>query len=274
MHSSPISPIGRSFVEEYAKFMSTDREALISAIGRYNHNFAAYGNEVYAHLETRVAHWVNFLDQNWFQHRLDAPILHASDFDVVLDLGFSVPYAFTFRSIREQCVTRFVLVDREQSCQVFFDAVTRMNGWQKVAQRSQIVIADLEDSNARQQVTGMIVGLKPKTLLIVASEIMEHLFKAGPVWHWLVNEVGMAASQRTSVYITLPIGLCIPSHSVAFQSPEEAACWINSYLPIHSSYVLTSLDKPRNPFLQACYCAWSELLAAGVNSECRNSESV
>jgi hypothetical protein len=259
MNLSLIGPAGLAFVERFAKFRCVDSEPLIRAVERYNRDFSAYGNEVYAQLETRVAHWANFLDQGWFQHRLDCPLRRASEFDVVLDLGFSAPYAFASSNLREQRTTRFVFADQEQSCQVFFDDLTKMEGWQETAKRSRLVLADFEDQRGRELVTEAVKEFSPQSLLIVASEVLEHLTDTKPVWRWLVDELGGTAARRTAIYLTLPIGRRIPSHMIEIKSSEDAASWVGRYLPQHRGFVITNPGKPQTPFLEAAYCAWAEI---------------
>lgn len=257
-----VGSAGRAFVERFAKFTGDDSGRLLRAVERYNRDFSAYGNEVYADLETRVAHWANFLDQGWFQHRLDMPLMRAQEFDVVLDLGFSAPYAFAMRHLREQHSTRFVFADREASCEKFFRALTKMENWQAASQRSRIVLADFEEASGRELVGATLKELQPQSLLIVASEVLEHLTNPKPVWHWLAKELSSSAQERAAIYLTLPIGKRIPSHTLEIKSSEEAAAWVNRYLPQHRGFVITNPGKPQTPFLEAAYCAWCEIAQA------------
>jgi hypothetical protein len=259
MNSQLIGPAGRAFVERFAKFTCRDNASLIHAVEQYNRDFSAYGNEVYAHQETRVAHWANFLDQGWFQRRLDLPLLRAPQFEVVLDLGFSTPYAFAFPHLREQKTTLFIYADREKSCEVFFHELTRMEGWQKAAKRSRLTLVDLENENDRKSLTSIIRKLRPKSLLVVASEVLEHLTHTQPVCRWLREDLANSATRRTAIYLTLPIGARIPSHRMEVKSSEEAAEWVSRYFPQHEGCIMTNPGKPKTRYLKAAYCAWTEI---------------
>lgn len=251
---------GKAFIERFAKFTGEDAAALHRAVEFYNRDFSAYGNEVYASIGSRVAHWANFLDRGWFQHRLDLPLLLAPDFDVVLDLGFSVPYAFATPHLREQERTRYLFADREASCQTFFDSLVAMEGWQTAASRSRVLVADIGEEHGRAALTKAVQALQPRTLLVVASEVLEHLPNTKPVWHWLTTELVMGALEHTEIYLTLPIGRQIPSHTLEIRTAEDAARWVNRYLPNHSGFVISAPGKPSTPYLEAAYCAWSRIL--------------
>jgi hypothetical protein len=250
---------GRGFIERFSKFTHCDEAALLRAVEFYNRDFSAYGNEVYADLPSRVAHWANFLDQGWFQHRLDLPLLLAPDFDVVLDLGFSVPYAFATPHLREHLNTRYVFADLEASCQVFFNSLVEMEGWQAAASRSRILLADIEREQGRAAITEVVQALQPRSLLVVASEVLEHLTDTKPVWHWLTTELSALPLEHTAIYLTLPIGRRIPSHTLEIRTAEDAVSWVNGYLPSHSGFVISAPGKPSTPYLEAAYCAWAQI---------------
>ena len=80
--------LGTSSPSDFAEFCGLDTAFVIEGVENYNRDFSAYGNEVYHDLRTRVAHWVNYLNQGWFQRRLDPLLVHAAEFDTVLDLGW------------------------------------------------------------------------------------------------------------------------------------------------------------------------------------------
>lgn len=250
---------GKAFIERFAKFTRGDEEALFRAVEFYNRDFSAYGNEVYAGVESRVAHWANFLDRGWFQHRLDLPLLLAPSFDVVLDLGFSVPYAFAKPHLREHQHTRYVFADREGSCRTFFDLLVAMEGWQTAASRSRVLVADIEQDQGRSAITEAVRALQPKSLLVVASEVLEHLTHTKPIWHWLMTGLGVRPIEHTEIYLTLPVGRRIPSHMLEIRATEDAASWVNRYLPNHSGFVISAPGKPSTPYLEAAYCAWARL---------------
>jgi hypothetical protein len=266
MSSSFIGPTGRAFIERFAMFSCQSSISLVKAVEDYNRDFSAYGNEVYALQESRVAHWANFLDQGWFQRRLDLPLLRAHEFDVVLDLGFSVPYAFSLSSLRNSKSTYFLFADREQSCEVFFNALTQLEGWSMAAKRSRLALVDLESEQGRTQISSIVRNRRPRSLLIVASEVLEHLKQTQPIWDWLLNDLASCATERTAVYVTLPIGLRIPSHMMEVRTTEDAVSWVGRHLPQQQSFVISDPRKPKTRYLTAAYCAWAEITPARIQT--------
>lgn len=250
-----IGEAGRNFIQRFALHTGQSLDALISAVETYNRDYSAYGNEVYAQLGTRVAHWANFLDQGWFQRRLDYPFSIAPDYDVIVDLGFSVPYAFTFPHLRNAERCSFIFVDREESILDFYKALIAMEDWGFVSNRAKVMINDLEKEQDLQKIKYLIQELKPKSVLIIASEILEHLHNPGPVMQWMADLFIRNSTFGCTLYMTLPIGTQIPSHEVEFLDPEDANTWLTRYVPHHRAFVLRPPDDPLTPHLQSVYCA-------------------
>lgn len=255
-----IGEAGRSFIQRFALHTGQSSDALISAVEAYNRDYSAYGNEVYSQLETRVAHWANYLDQGWFQRRLDFPFSIAPDYDVIVDLGFSVPYAFTLPHLRNAERCNFIFVDREESTLDFYKALLSMENWGFVSNRAKVSINDLEKEQELQKVKDLIQELEPKSVLIIASEILEHLHDPEPVMQWMSDFFIQNSILGCTLYMTLPIGTQIPSHKVEFLEPENASTWLARYIPHHNAFVLRPEDNPLTPHLQSVYCACADSL--------------
>lgn len=253
-----VGEAGRDFIQRFASHTGQSVDALISAVEVYNRDYSAYGNEVYSQLGTRVAHWANYLDQGWFQRRLDYPFLVASDYDVIVDLGFSVPYAFTLPHLRDAERCSFIFVDREKSTLEFYKALLELENFGSVPNRAKVLINDLEQEQELQIINDHIQELRPKSVLIIASEILEHLHNPEPVMQWMSKLLIQKTSSRCTLYMTLPIGSQIPSHKIEFLKAEDASEWLARYIPHHDAFVIHPPDAPLTPHLQSVYCAWTD----------------
>lgn len=252
-----IGASGRTFIEKFASFTGRRVTDLIDDVETYNKDFYAYGNEVYAKLETRVAHWANFLDQGWFARRMDYPLIVASQFDVVIDLGFSVPYAFTVPQLRDSMSGKFLFVDRESSTLDFYNTLVNLEGWTRHDLPAEVLIADIEKEDGLDLLSKALHSTGAKSVLIVGSEVLEHLDDSAQVMRWLSHLCRPNADLYCSYYLTLPIGAKIPSHAIEFSSSTKATEWVKQYLPNHTAFTLApaSLDSAHPQSSYSLYCA-------------------
>ncbi|ACB74467.1 hypothetical protein [Opitutus terrae] len=246
----------REFVGEIAKLLRVPAEQIERRVDRYNSDFSAYGNEVYEEIETRVAHWVNFMEGGWFQRRLDMPIRIAPHFDVVVDIGFSSPYYYMQPGLAACKRPKFVFVDKHDSAVTFYDALVEFYQLGETRKRDIVVKADIELPSDTAKVAKAVCGLHPTSLLVVASEVLEHLTHDEPFWTMVENFKMAEGEASKRVYVTLPIGRKIPSHMMEFRTPEAAKKYAAERMNIIEEAVFAPLSEElSSPFLEACYCA-------------------
>lgn len=219
----------------------------------YNRDYSIYTNDIYRKIESRLVHLENFLSPRWFNHRLDTYVRLARSFDVVLDLGFSVPYLYCDQALWGAGKTRFVFVDRYESAAEFARAVDDHFGRRRFQEQDLYVTADLESGDGKSAVVQAISECRPSSLLIVASEIIEHVHAQDNFWATL-SAVGEHVAGSTSLYVTVPVGERIPSHSLEFLTPESAIAYLRSRMELHWTATLRPRDEsePNNPYLSAC----------------------
>ena len=84
------------------------------------------------------------------------------------------------------------------------------------ARRDIAIQADLEDALECQRIVSKYRALEPKKTLIIASEIIEHLHNDAPCWE-LITDISRNDNEgSTDIYLTLPIGIKIPSMNFGF----------------------------------------------------------
>jgi hypothetical protein len=246
--------VRQELILKFAQALQIEPAALEREVIAYSADFSAYGNEVYERLETRVAHWINFQEQNWFQRRLDRAFEAMRTADVVLDLGFSVPYAYTFQHLRDSATLRCVFVDKCASAARFVDIVARLHGWER-GTLDQVVIADLE-THGCDDVFLAVAELKPRSLVVVASEVLEHLQNDDPTWNLVRRVQHLESVTTTKFFVTLPVGRRIPSHFKEFLRSDDAVEYLRARMAIEHQYLIAPpTDSERSPFLEACLCA-------------------
>ena len=250
-----------SLLREFAHALRVPLEDLVKGIDFYNNDFSAYGNEVYGLIETRVAHWMNYQEGGWFQHRLDDAFDAATAFDVVVDLALTAPYAYTYPTLRDRKSPRFVLVDREPSAVEFYKVVVGLRGWQHTAQRDVVLSADVESEVGRAQILGAVAGFRPTSVLVVASEVVEHLTDDSQCWNLMRSISELPSVQKALIYATLPVGRRIPSHTHEFRTAASALQYLSARMRVDQHRVLAPREAERQtPFLEACVCALGQML--------------
>lgn len=250
----------RHFRTVFAQGAGLDEVQVEHDVREYNTDFSVYGPEVYQRLTTRIAHWDAYLAGNWFQRRLDVALEAAANADVVLDLGFSVPYAYTVSAFRKAVRPRFVFVDNAESAFEFYRLLVGQAGWEQLAQRDLLVKADLEDSDAVASILRVVQSTRAKSIVVIASEVVEHLTNDGPLWQ-LLSAIGSDPEvERAAAYVTLPIGRRIPSHMKEFRKIADAQRFLRSELLIRREGVLEAPPESFNrEFLSACFWVEADL---------------
>ena len=251
----PLSSRQRT-IADFAEATGVDPQVLALGVDLYLKDFSAYGNEIYDDIATRLAHWISFQEQGWFQRRLDRAFLAMQNADAIVDLGFSVPYAYTNRLVREDLSKRFILVDRTRSALDFYDAITRMNRWQRRCSLDRTILADIEAPLGKQRILAAVDSLKPTSLLIIASEVVEHLTDDSQLWEIVLALESVPSVRRCECFITLPIGRRIPSHTIEFRTSDAALGYLRRQMVTCQSFLLQpALKAETNKFLSACLCA-------------------
>ena len=228
---------------------------LWAGIDFYNADYSAYGNEVYGRVETRLAHWINFQRDDWFARRLEWPLASAGRFDAVLDLGFSVPYAYSRPELLRGNSPRWILVDKEASAVQFYDILTRiLDAPPLTMRRDRVLQLDVEDAASHATIIASICEIKPSSILVVASELIEHLREQDIFWQ-LIARISTFVP-KSYLYLTLPVGKRIPSHELEFLSDVDAARFASAHLAIDCDFTIKPPNNiPVSPYLQGCYCA-------------------
>lgn len=242
-------------LESIAAWFDLDPIKVSEFVDFYNSRMDQYGNEVYSQIESRIAHWLNFSEDRWFNDRLTDYLECVGKFDVVVDLGFSVPYAYAGAMTSDSALSRFVFVDKEKSARSFYDALVREADLGDYAHHDEVIIADIEDAATHEAILMAAAKNEPLSLLVVASEILEHLRDPETAWELIHQLSQLPGLQTASTYVTLPIGSKIPSHVMEFWSRDAATDYLAQHLSISKTKVL---EAPHTfaglSFLTGCVC--------------------
>ena len=221
----------------------------------YNSEMHSYGNEIYQHVETRIAHWINFQEGGWFHRRLDYYLESFQSWDLVIDLGFSVPYPY-LRPKLSASETRFLFVDRELSSHHFYQVLVGENSLDSRKDLDLVLMADIESQEDHGRIIQAAQGYRPDSVMCVASEVIEHLVRSEIAWDLVRALASQLQVEKFLLYVTLPIGKKIPSHELVFENLAAARSYLSSHMTIEWERVLTpSNEAEAIPGFEACFCA-------------------
>lgn len=222
-------------------------ETLSKGVDFYNADFSGYGNEVYKEVSSRAAHWLNFQHQDWFSKRLSYYLDNYGDYDLVIDLGYSVPYVYARPDIAWS-TTSFLFVDKYASSWEFHEVIQRLLGVDRP--HDEILIGDIEERSTLDQIVSAIDSIDSKSILVVGSEVVEHLREPDCFWS-IVGDLA-ARAKKLDCFVTLPIGHQIPSHTMQFLSCKEAMIYINRYIDPRHEGRLIPTPSESSTYLQSC----------------------
>jgi hypothetical protein len=247
-----------------AEALGLDRAAMQSFLDFYNNDFSAYGNEVYTDVRSRIAHWVNFSAGGWFAERLNIFLNRVDEFSneplVVVDLGFSVPYAYARPSLLEAKDTRFLFVDKEVSTLQFYSCFVARNNLRARSSLDWPILADIESEQGNKRIVGAARALltenRPRKLLIFSSETIEHLAAPAQAWKLMKDLTHAYDGIDHEIHITLPIGRIIPSHTISFETVESARDYVERHMTVTDWTILQpGPDQSPSVFLTHCVYA-------------------
>src|SRR3990167_2074484 len=124
----------------FARGLDQTPAEILNFVKFYNHDFSKYDNSVYAHPGSRVVHWWNYEDHDWFAARIDKclnyidALLEQGKRVLLVDVGFSVPYILTRPSLAGSDLLWCLLIDKEKSAGDFYRVITTYRlGHQRLA---------------------------------------------------------------------------------------------------------------------------------------------
>lgn len=243
--------VNRKYIEEYMEF--------------YNNYYSIYNNDIYKSIETRITHWVNFIKRDWFSKRIYIfleyiyNLLKENKKVLLIDVGFSVQYSRFIEDLRYNENLFSVLVDKEKSC-IEFDGL--LQKCYSGVENFDIITMDIENQNLINslfdQINNYIDYFSPQHVLVVASELIEHLNDDKSFWYF-INNIDLTNNIDLSLYITLPIGNIIPSHTLSFDEITSAEKYLSDYIKIIDEFILKPPhDEVMSPYLTSCYCAFGK----------------
>lgn len=234
-------------IEQFSSALDEKPPHIQSGVDFYNSDFSAYGNEIYREVSSRVAHWLNFQEQGWFAKRLSYYLDNYGDYDLVIDLGFSVPYVYARHDVAV-ADTRFLFIDKYESAKSCFDAIRTL--YEISRKDDSVMLADIEHDATVARVCSVVNDSREKSILIVGSEIVEHL--SDPQCFWAIPRRLAETGYRVDCFVTLPIGKKIPSHTIEFRSNEEADQYLQNFLTRKHTGRLFPPTAAISPYLESC----------------------
>jgi hypothetical protein len=246
--------IERPTVQDLANHFDLSLSSIEEFLRYYRSGMDLYDNRIYRTVESRIAHWASFLSGDWFSKRLNLALAASALHHVTVDLGFSVPYVYADAELLRGTEKRFLFVDKYASTQDFYAAIVKLRGLEQRAELDDLLICDIEDRSARSRVVTAARRMEPSSLLVVASEILEHLQDDEVAWQTIVELEELVSADQGHTYVTLPIGREIPSHFRVFPTAVDARLYVEERLQILWCTTLTP-DSDASPFLEAAFCA-------------------
>jgi len=234
--------------------LDLELESTYRFIDNYNNQFTHYGNDIYQSIESHITHWFNYIKRDWFSDRLTHYLNIASSFDTIVDLGFSVPYIYTHKA---SLCSKYVFVDKENITKTFYNALVNQVDLENRRNIDFVIKADLDVSDDHNIIINTVKRTEPDSLLIVASEVVEHLKNPNVFWE-LVNKLNEIVPSK--IYITLPVGKKIPAHFLEFKKIKYAETYISKRLNLEYIHIINSpKTNPMYNYLRACVCALGSL---------------
>ena len=253
----------------FARRFGEPKEDLLKFVEYYNSDFSAYDNHVYEHIGSRIAHWQNFERNDWFARRihlyldiLEKLTANPQCRTTVVDIGFSVPYVYSRQILVGRANLSSVLIDKERSAKRFHSAIADLRGVKRNALH-KVIVADIEIVHEQQRIWNALHSLSaatpPNTVLIVASEVIEHLDEPTSFWK-LLEGIRIPGSPQILVYATLPVGKKIPSHTMEFLTSSDAFDYLSRHVQIWEKTLLRPPDRGNvSPYLKECVCVFGGL---------------
>ncbi len=194
----------------------------------YNKDYSTYGNEVYEDIKVRLVHLENFLKENWWNNRFFFLWKYFSNYDEIIDIGFSVPYLPIHLSKlnKVQELPRLVYVDGNETSKKLAEVILDV-----LNIKAQFITGDAQNHNTWSEIKHVSSGYKR---LFTAFETIEHFDHPELFWE------GIADFRGDSLILSLPIGEKIPSHYSVFSNEIEITQYLEKYLEIQEKKVFSS----------------------------------
>jgi hypothetical protein len=269
MMKSPlkISAKRNAELEFFAHSLKHTRSEILEFTEFYNRDFSLYDNSIYEHSGSRVVHWWNYEDHDWFASRIDKclnfveALLDAKKNVLFVDVGFSVPYTFTRPSLCHSPHLWSILIDKEPSAKDFYETLANFL-FESQPLNNSISVLDVELAAHRQAISQKIEAAvkvsQISDIVIMASEVIEHLVDPESFWS-LVDAIKSLGIAKIHIYITLPICKKIPSHTMEFLRSQDALSYVRARMQVNREWLLSSPDDNIPTIGKfSCYCALSE----------------
>jgi hypothetical protein len=173
----------------------------------YNNHFEDYDNEIYEDVKTRLVHFGNFFDNNWFNKRYGLLQEKYALFDCIIEVGFGLPYLpLKIKKEEEIELPKLVYVDKYSSAIEVSKLIL-----DKLKVNAKLIKSDIGEMPFW---SNLIIEKRGKTLL-VCIEVLEHLKNPEKFW---INAKKLNPSK---ILISLPISPKIPSHHSFFKNVKE-----------------------------------------------------
>ena len=96
---------------------------------------------------------------------------------------------------------------------------------------------------------------KTENVLVAGCEVIEHLKEIENFWT-LMRMLTCTVKSRLQIYLTLPIGKKIPSHSTYFLTEKEALRELERFIEVERTWLLKPPSEGlASPHHMACVCA-------------------
>ena len=137
----------------------------------------------------------------------------------------------------------------------FYEGLVSLSNFGDRATRDHVVIADIEKTETLDSIVSIVEKIRPKSILVVASEVIEHLKSPDQTWALIEHLEGMAVEGRGRSYVTIPIGSSIPSHHSEFLTADTARQYLQRHMRIENERLLLPPPELARPYRLGCICA-------------------
>ena len=193
--------------------LKLSKEKVIQAYIKYDIDIFAYENEIYESLDMRAVLYLhNLLKGSWHQERQQdiLDMLKNANPKSIVDMGFGVPTKYIREYILKQR-TKLVLVDLYDSAFQFSKILLDYlySSWKEFISFKKL------DMNTHE-----FVG---KFDCYIFQDSIEHVKNATEY----LSKTVKFAPKNSKFILSLPVGPCVPVHTISWKSNEEVKKWLN-----------------------------------------------
>lgn len=220
-------------LQDLCSDLGIEKEEFGVFLMHYDTGFESYGNEIYDDIKSRLVHLFYFLNKSWWNGRLEHLFSYYSNYDEVIDIGFSVPYLplrawqQSLESGKLSRLPHLLYVDLNDTSERLANMILP-----RIGASADFVTGNVELEDTWKRIAAKIStqeNAKEGSLkkLFCAFETVEHMEHPEKFWQNLSRE-----HKGSDMALSLPVGPGIPSHHLVHEDLGSALAYARRYVDI------------------------------------------